>query len=56
MYKTAAPVKESVNSGLPQAYKIIEDNLASHFSIRVKIRHSKKLSHYRHRILFAGRV
>ncbi len=42
MYKTAVPVKQSVNAGLPHAYKKIEDNLASHFSTKVKLNHSRK--------------
>lgn len=40
--ETAAPVKNSVKSGLPVAFKKIEDNLASHFSTKVKLQHSKK--------------
>ena len=42
LYKTAAPVKQSVNSALPHAYKKIEDNLASHFSTKVRLNHNKK--------------
>jgi ParB family transcriptional regulator, chromosome partitioning protein len=42
LYKSAGPVKQSLNSGLPHAYKKIEDNLASHFSTKVKLNHSKK--------------
>src|SRR6195952_1771082 len=42
LYKTATPVKQSVNSGLPHAYKKIEDNLASHFSTKVRLNHNKK--------------
>jgi ParB family transcriptional regulator, chromosome partitioning protein len=41
MYKTGA-VKESVKAGMPPAYKKIEDNLASHFSTKVRLNHSKK--------------
>lgn len=41
MYKVEKPVKNSVKAGLPPAYKKIEDNLASHFSTRVKLIHSK---------------
>ncbi|OQP62675.1 chromosome partitioning protein ParB [Niastella vici] len=43
MYKsgTAAAVKESVKSSLPPAYKKIEDNLATHFSTKVKLNHNK---------------
>jgi ParB family transcriptional regulator, chromosome partitioning protein len=33
--------KKSTNGGLPPAYKKIEDKLASHFSTRVKMKHSK---------------
>jgi len=36
------PVKSSVKPTLPEAFKRIEDNLASHFSTRVKLNHSKK--------------
>lgn len=42
MYKTDTPVKNSVKTGLPTAYQQIEDNLASRFSTRVKLQHSKK--------------
>jgi ParB family transcriptional regulator, chromosome partitioning protein len=42
LYKSSAPVKQSLNSDLPHAYKRIEDNLASHFSTKVKLNHSKK--------------
>jgi len=43
MYKsgTTAAVKESVKSSLPPAYKKIEDNLATHFSTKVKLNHNK---------------
>jgi ParB family chromosome partitioning protein len=42
MYKSGnAPVKESVKPNLPPAYKKIEDNLASHFSTKVKLNHNK---------------
>ena len=43
MYKsgTAAGVKESVKSTLPPAYKKIEDNLATHFSTKVRLTHNK---------------
>jgi ParB family chromosome partitioning protein len=43
MYKsgTAAGVKESVKSSLPPAYKKIEDNLATHFSTKVRLNHNK---------------
>ena len=42
LYKRHAPVKNSVKPTLPAAFKKIEDNLASHFSTRVKLNHSKK--------------
>jgi len=44
MYKAEKPgaVKSSVKSDLPAAYKKIEDNLASHFSTKVKMVHNKK--------------
>ena len=35
-------VKTSAKSQLPPAYKRIEDNLASHFSTKVRLAHSKK--------------
>jgi ParB family transcriptional regulator, chromosome partitioning protein len=43
MYKsgTNASVKESVKSSLPPAYKKIEDNLATHFSTKVRLNHNK---------------
>ena len=43
MYKsgTSASVKESVKSSLPPAYKKIEDNLATHFSTKVRLNHNK---------------
>jgi ParB family transcriptional regulator, chromosome partitioning protein len=41
LYKSPA-VKDSVKADLPPAYKKIEDNLASHFSTRVKLNHNKK--------------
>lgn len=41
LYKTGAAVKNSVKSSLPPAYKKIEDNLASHFSTKVKLNHNK---------------
>lgn len=44
MYKVdkAEPVKNSANKDLPPAYKKIEDNLASHFSTKVKMAHNQK--------------
>jgi len=41
MYIAGGAVKNSVKSPLPPAFKKIEDNLASHFSTRVKLRHSR---------------
>ncbi|MEO6405032.1 MAG: ParB/RepB/Spo0J family partition protein [Ferruginibacter sp.] len=41
MYTGGSP-KPAPKSGLPPAYKKIEDNLASHYSTRVKLTHSKK--------------
>jgi ParB family chromosome partitioning protein len=41
LYKTAQPVKNTVKASLPPAYKKIEDNLASHFSTKVKLNHNK---------------
>lgn len=42
MYKSGpAGVKESVKASLPPAYKKIEDNLATHFSTKVKLSHNK---------------
>lgn len=41
LYKTGAAVKNTVKSSLPPAYKKIEDNLASHFSTKVKLNHNK---------------
>lgn len=41
MYKDKPGVKSSAKSTLPPAYKKIEDNLASHFSTKVKLAHSK---------------
>jgi ParB family chromosome partitioning protein len=43
LYKEdGAPVKNLPKAGLPAVYKKIEDNLASHFSARVKMQHGKK--------------
>lgn len=42
MYKSGeGGVKESVKPTLPPAYKKIEDNLATHFSTKVKLNHNK---------------
>ena len=42
MYKSDGPVKDSIKPSLPPAYKKIEDNLASHFSTKVKVQYNKK--------------
>ena len=42
LYKGNKLVKSSSKSGLPPAYKRIEDNLAKHFSTKVKMVHNKK--------------
>lgn len=42
LYKGIKPVKSSSKSDLPAAYKRIEDNLAKHFSTKVKMVHNKK--------------
>jgi ParB family transcriptional regulator, chromosome partitioning protein len=42
LYKVSTPVKNSVKAQLPPAYKKIEDNLASHFTTKVKLNHNKK--------------
>ncbi len=42
LYKGMPAVKDSVKPALPAAFKKIEDNLASHFSTRVKLNHNKK--------------
>jgi ParB family chromosome partitioning protein len=42
LYKEITAVKNSVKPALPEAFKRIEDNLASHFSTRVKLNHNKK--------------
>jgi ParB family chromosome partitioning protein len=39
LYKGIPAVKDSVKPSLPPAFKKIEDNLASHFSTRVKFNH-----------------
>jgi ParB family transcriptional regulator, chromosome partitioning protein len=41
LYKTGTAVKSSAKTDLPPAYKRIEDNLASHFSTKVKMQHNK---------------
>jgi ParB family chromosome partitioning protein len=42
MYQDGKPVKKTEKSGLPPAFRKIEDNLASHFGTRVKLQHNKK--------------
>src|SRR6185312_8255332 len=42
LYTPKAPVNNSVKPTLPPSLKKIEDNLASHFSTKVKMIHSKK--------------
>lgn len=42
LYKTGPAVKESVKGKLPEAYRKIEDTLATHFSTRVKLNHHAK--------------
>jgi ParB family chromosome partitioning protein len=42
MYTGNAPVKTAIKTALPPTYKKIEDNLASQFSTKVKLTHSKK--------------
>ncbi|RYG22685.1 MAG: chromosome partitioning protein ParB, partial [Chitinophagaceae bacterium] len=41
MYKQGGAVKKTSKNSLPIAYQKIEDNLASHFSTRVKMKHSR---------------
>jgi ParB family chromosome partitioning protein len=41
LYKQSGPVKKTSKSSLPPAYQKIEDNLASHFSTRVKLKHNR---------------
>jgi ParB family chromosome partitioning protein len=42
LYKDGGAVKEPVKAAMPAAYKKIEDNLASHFSAKVKLNHTNK--------------
>jgi len=42
MYTGSTPVKNSVKTTLPPAFKKIEDNLASQFNTKVKLVHNKK--------------
>lgn len=41
LYKQSGAVKKTSKSSLAPAYQKIEDNLASHFSTRVRLKHSK---------------
>ncbi len=41
LYKEGEPVKKTETDTLPPTYKKIEDKLASHFSTKVKMKHSK---------------
>jgi len=41
LYKQSGAVKKTSKSSLPPAYQRIEDNLASHFSTRVKLKNSR---------------
>ncbi|RYF88276.1 MAG: ParB/RepB/Spo0J family partition protein, partial [Chitinophagaceae bacterium] len=41
LYKQSGAVKKTSKSGLPPAYQKIEDNLASYFSTRVKLKHGR---------------
>jgi ParB family chromosome partitioning protein len=44
LYKDSGAVKKHTKSSLPDGFQRIEDKLASHFSTRVKLRHSKQNS------------
>jgi ParB family chromosome partitioning protein len=41
LYREVGTVKKTAKSSLPSAYQRIEDKLASHFSTRVKLKHSR---------------
>jgi ParB family chromosome partitioning protein len=41
LYKQSGAVKKTSKSSLAPAYQKIEDNLASYFSTRVKLKHSR---------------
>jgi ParB family chromosome partitioning protein len=41
LYKQAAAVKKTAKSSMPQGFQKIEDNLASHFGTRVKLKPSR---------------
>ena len=42
LYKEGGGAKKHIKSSLPDGFQRIEDKLASHFSTRVKLRHSKQ--------------
>jgi ParB family chromosome partitioning protein len=44
LYKDNGAVKKPTKNSLPDGFQRIEDKLASHFSTRVKLRHSKSNS------------
>jgi len=44
LYKNSGVVKKHTKSSLPEGFQRIEDKLASHFSTRVRLRHSKSNS------------
>jgi ParB family chromosome partitioning protein len=41
LYKGKEPQKASTNNNLPESYRKVQDKLSSHFSTRVKMKHSK---------------
>jgi ParB family chromosome partitioning protein len=41
LYKQAVGVKKTAKTSLPQGFQKIEDNLASHFGTRVKLKSSR---------------
>ncbi len=41
LYKQSGGVKKTAKSSMPQGFQKIEDKLASHFSTRVKLKHSR---------------
>jgi ParB family chromosome partitioning protein len=41
LYKQTGSVKKTAKSSMPQGFQKIEDKLASHFSTRVKLKHSR---------------
>src|SRR5689334_5277495 len=41
MYRQSGDVKKTAKSVIPQGFQKIEDKLASHFSTRVKLKHSR---------------